>query len=127
MAAALLNTPLSISTQNPKKTLGVPLQDFPLLNPRLSRFDRRKLLSSPSSSSSLILSKRNGVLDRLQSVSGGHVSAIPVETKNYEFSDGDAEESRDIYVLPNFNDFPCCSSVTSLVSLFGSHVAAICT
>ncbi|RRT78802.1 hypothetical protein B296_00026530, partial [Ensete ventricosum] len=38
----------------------VPLQDFPLLNPRLSRFDRRKLLSSPSSSSSsLILSKRN--------------------------------------------------------------------
>ncbi|URD85976.1 Shikimate kinase [Musa troglodytarum] len=91
MAAALLNSPLSISTQNPKKTLGIPLQDFPLLNPRLSRFDRRKLLSSPSSSSSLILSKRNGVLDRLQSVSGGHVSPIPVESKNYEFSDGDAE------------------------------------
>ncbi|CAL9080080.1 unnamed protein product [Musa textilis] len=90
MAAALLNSPLSISTQNPKKTLGIPLQDFPLLNPRLSRFDRRKLLSSPSSSS-LILSKRNGVLDRLQSVSGGHVSPILVESKNYEFSDGDAE------------------------------------
>ncbi|THU44987.1 hypothetical protein C4D60_Mb02t13140 [Musa balbisiana] len=84
MAAALLNSPLSISTQNPKKTLGFPLQDFPLLNPRLSRFDRRKLLSSPSSSSSLILSKRNGVLNRLQSVSGGHVSTIPVESKNYE-------------------------------------------
>nr|XP_009389081.1 PREDICTED: probable inactive shikimate kinase like 2, chloroplastic [Musa acuminata subsp. malaccensis] len=91
MAAALLNSPLSISTQNPKKTLGIPLQDFPLLNPRLSRFDRRKLISSPFSFSSLILSNRNGVLNRLQSVSGGHVSAIPVESKNYEFSDGDAD------------------------------------
>ncbi|WOK98675.1 putative inactive shikimate kinase like 2, chloroplastic [Canna indica] len=106
MAAALLYPPLPLSAQSRLKTLEIPLRKVPLLNPRLFGFDRTILLSS-----SLILSKRNGALERVRSVSGGHLSEIPVESRNYEFSDGNAEvelrldigkldimNSRDIFV-----------------------------
>lgn len=88
MATPLLSS-LSLSLQNPSKTLKFPIQKSPLFGYPLAFREVIKL--KPAFPLSFCSSISSSLRKRLGSVSSTNVSSIPSKTRNYEFCDADTE------------------------------------